>query len=135
MNESWYAAGLRFKCTRCGDCCRGEPGYVWVNFDETERMAALLGMPFREFEASFLRRVGRRISLIEKDNGDCVFWENGIGCRVYNVRPVQCRHFPFWLQNIESPEAWERACRRCLGMGHGKLYSADEIERLAREAQ
>ena len=135
MSESWYAAGLRFECTGCGDCCRGEPGFVWVSFDEAERMAAHLGMGFREFEASFLRRVGRRMSLIEKDNGDCVFWESGVGCKVYRVRPVQCRNFPFWLPNIESQEAWRRARLRCPGMGHGRLYGADEIERLARESQ
>ena len=30
----WYAAGLRFFCTQCGDCCSGAPGFVWVNEEE-----------------------------------------------------------------------------------------------------
>ena len=28
--EPWYRDGLRFECTRCGACCTGAPGYVWV---------------------------------------------------------------------------------------------------------
>ena len=29
----WYRDGLRFTCTRCGNCCTGAPGYVWVDAD------------------------------------------------------------------------------------------------------
>ena len=29
-NTPWYADGLPFTCTQCGDCCTGDPGYVWV---------------------------------------------------------------------------------------------------------
>jgi len=25
-----YKDGLRFECQRCGSCCRGEPGVVWM---------------------------------------------------------------------------------------------------------
>ena len=135
MTESWYGEGLRFRCERCGDCCRGEPGFVWVKFDEAQAIAQHLGMSFSEFEQSFLRRVGRRMSLIERDNGDCVFWDGAVGCKVYQVRPVQCRNFPFWWVNLESEEAWRAASRRCRGMDHGRLYSAEEIERLAGEVE
>src|SRR5207248_8895996 len=30
----WYQDGLAFTCTRCGKCCTGEPGFVWVTDDE-----------------------------------------------------------------------------------------------------
>jgi hypothetical protein len=36
----WYKDGLRFTCTGCGDCCTGAPGYVWVNKEEIEALAA-----------------------------------------------------------------------------------------------
>ena len=25
----WYADGLSFECTMCGNCCTGPPGAVW----------------------------------------------------------------------------------------------------------
>ena len=27
---TWYADGLRFTCTQCGNCCTGQPGFVWI---------------------------------------------------------------------------------------------------------
>ena len=42
-DEPWYKDGLKFKCTQCGDCCTGAPGYVWVNQAEVEGIAAELG--------------------------------------------------------------------------------------------
>ena len=27
--DPFYAEGLRFACTRCSICCRGEPGYAF----------------------------------------------------------------------------------------------------------
>jgi len=49
------------------------------------------------------------------------------GCRVYSVRPAQCRTWPFWEGNLASPEAWEKSTRRCPGMNHGRHYSWQEI--------
>ena len=72
--EPWYKDGLKFECTQCGDCCTGAPGYVWVNKEEIELMAQTVGMEVEEFEANYVRRVGIRKSLIEYDNGDCVFF-------------------------------------------------------------
>ena len=40
--DVWYAGGLRFQCTQCGDCCSGSEGYVWVNQQEIDAMAKTL---------------------------------------------------------------------------------------------
>ena len=32
--QPWYAAGLQFGCTECGNCCAGAPGYVWISTEE-----------------------------------------------------------------------------------------------------
>ena len=47
--NEWYADGLRFKCTQCGNCCTGGPGYVWFDDDEAQAMADQLGIEKREF--------------------------------------------------------------------------------------
>ena len=74
----------------------------------------------------FVREVDQMLSLKEKENGDCIFLKEG-KCSIYDVRPRQCRTYPFWPQNLRSPEAWARACRACEGIGQGRLYNRDEI--------
>jgi Fe-S-cluster containining protein len=123
----WYRDGLAFSCTRCGACCTGAPGYVWVSPEEIERLAEFRGESAQEFSAKFVRRVGQRYSLIEKPGGDCIFWDKSAGCTVYRARPVQCQTWPFWPENVESPEEWERICTVCPGSGQGRLYTVDEI--------
>ena len=129
-DEPWYKDGLRFKCTQCGDCCTGAPGYVWVNQAEIEGIAAELGETDVEaFEAEYVRKIGIRRSLREFPNGDCAFFDTDARkCTVYNARPRQCRTWPFWDSNLKSPEAWAGTCEVCPGSGKGKLYQIEFIE-------
>jgi uncharacterized protein len=132
--EPWYQEGLRFECTGCGDCCSGEPGHVWVDREEIARIAAHLGMGVEQFERRFVRSVGRRKSLVEYPDGDCIFLEPETRrCSVYAVRPVQCRTWPFWTSNLRSPKSWEATCQACPGSGTGTLYSIAEIEQRRRQ--
>ncbi len=124
----WYADGLRFACTRCGACCTGE-GYVWVTPERIARIAGFLGLEPQAFAARYVRRVGDRLSLIEKPNTDCVFWQQDSGCTVYAVRPEQCRSFPFWPEHLESPAAWSELAAECPGIGEGPLHTIGEIRR------
>lgn len=126
MSTEWYRDGLRFRCSGCGHCCTGAPGYVWVRLTEVERLAAHLGLSIDAFGKRYLRRVGRRLSLVERPNGDCVFFDRG--CQVYSARPEQCRSYPFWPEHIASREAWEAEAGECPGIGEGRLYSVEEIE-------
>ncbi len=127
--EIWYEKGLRFTCSECGDCCTGAPGYVWVNKQEIESLAAALEMEIAEFESQYVRRIGIRRSLKEWSNFDCVLLDPDTRkCRAYRVRPRQCRTWPFWDSNLTSPESWERTCEICPGSGQGKLHQLADIE-------
>lgn len=132
MGKAWYQAGLRFECVRCGECCRGEPGYVWVRDPEIVAIARALCLSRAEFLERYCRKVFGDISLIEHPNGDCVFWTPR-GCEIYAVRPVQCRTFPFWREYVRSEAGWAAAARRCPGVGRGTLHSAIDIRRMADE--
>ena len=101
MSQPWYAEGLRFACTRCGNCCTGQSGFVWVNDEEVRAIAEFRGEPVEEVLGLFTRREGARRSLKERANGDCVFWDREAGCTVYSVRPRQCRTWPFWECNTD----------------------------------
>jgi uncharacterized protein len=133
-DEVWYRDGLRFTCTRCGNCCRG-PGYVWVDEDEMTVLARHLEMDIAEFEAVYTRKVGRGRSLRDQGNDDCIFFAEGQGCLVYEARPRQCRTWPFWEQNVDSPHDWKQTQKRCPGSGRGELFSVEEITRRLAETK
>jgi uncharacterized protein len=129
MAEPWYQAGLRFRCTRCGNCCTGEPGHVWVNQEEIETIAQYRGESIALVEGVYTKAERGGRGLREKANGDCVFYDRRAGCTIYPVRPRQCRTWPFWESNVETPEAWQETCRVCPGSGQGELIPAEEITR------
>jgi uncharacterized protein len=122
----FFDAGLRFACTQCGACCTGAPGIVRVTADETEALAAHLGMEPAAFTAQYCRPIAGGLSLREESNGDCVL-RQGPACRVYALRPRQCQTFPFWIGNLRSEEAWASVQNTCPGVGQGRIFHRDEI--------
>ena len=136
--QRWYESGLAFECVKCGHCCEGpEEGYVWVTREDIVAIAKHLGITPDEMRRKYARRVGRRYSLVEKPNRDCVFLAaDGEGrkvCRIYHLRPVQCRTWPFWPSNVRSPEAWLMAGERCPGINRGEPFGADHVQAKADE--
>ncbi len=129
MDTLWYRDGLRFRCTRCGNCCTGEPGYVWVSDEDLAALADYLGEPLEQVRKRYTKSAPRGLSLREKLNGDCVFWNRERGCTVYPARPPQCRTWPFWQSNVATPEDWEATRAVCPGAGQGELFSAEEISK------
>ena len=128
--KPWYHGGLRFRCSQCGDCCTGAPGFVWVNKYEIATLARRLDMDEEEFERRYVKKVGIRKSLEEFANGDCVFFDSETRkCTVYEDRPRQCRTWPFWDSNLRSPATWQETCEVCPGSGQGKLYQLEAIEK------
>ena len=141
-DQPFYAAGLRFSCKRCSSCCRHESGFVYLSENDLSRLARELKMEYTAFIQTWCRwvpfdrgaeRGAERLSLKEKSNFDCIFWNDG--CKVYGARPLQCRAFPFWDNVVCSPQAWEAAGRACPGMNKGELRAREEIERFLRQME
>lgn len=128
MSERWYKDGLRFECTQCGNCCTGGPGTVRVTDTEITELARFLGLSRKDFVSIYTRPVKGYISLKERQNYDCVFFEKESGCQVYPHRPKQCRTFPFWRAVVSSPARWDLEARYCPGINTGALHDAEFIE-------
>jgi uncharacterized protein len=152
--EPWYADGLSFTCTQCGNCCTGGPGVVWISREEIVRLADLLGITPEQTVERYCHKIDGRFSLTESRNArgeyDCVFLheettkKNARGadghdqeivhtrrtCTAYAARPLQCRTWPFWNENLASQAIWNRSSKRCPGMNQGKKYSLDRITKL-----
>ena len=86
-----------FQCRRCGNCCRW-PGHVHVNDREIDAIAAMLGMTPELFIEKYTRLTEDRrgLSLIENEQGHCIFLENTepASFRIDENKPQQCRDFP-----------------------------------------
>lgn len=131
QDKPWYADGLAFKCTGCGKCCTGSPGYVWVTENEIIAIAEYLNISIQDFSDNYLRLVGDRFSLRESvQTYDCLFLKDN-KCSIYEKRPNQCRTYPWWAQNLRSRNDWEKARITCEGINHpdAELISQEEIEK------
>ncbi|MCL2277022.1 MAG: YkgJ family cysteine cluster protein [Treponema sp.] len=127
----FYSSGLKFSCKRCSSCCRHESGYVYLSENDLINLQKAVKTDRKTFIDSYCRWVygwdGEKVlSLKEKNNKDCVLWENG--CTVYNYRPLQCVTFPFWENIVASKESWEIAAGGCPGMNSGELHSESSIK-------
>jgi len=102
-------------CKTCGGkCCRGQQGYVWVSPKEIGKMAETMQMDAAIFAKKYLSRVDGRFSLREHViNGEhfcCFFDLIDCRCKLYAVRPEQCRTYPFWNEFKKAPERISLEC-------------------------
>jgi len=99
-------------CKTCeGNCCIGDSGYIWVTPNDIKNISAFLKIDEGIFKEKFLIKVGYRYSLKEKPHKSgfaCIFFENG--CKIYPVRPNQCRTFPFWDYYKDKIDELKKEC-------------------------
>ncbi len=114
----WFEQGLRFKCTGCGKCCTGSPGYVFLSQQDLAQLSHHFNLLPEQFLRKYARLVDGQYALLERPhNYDCVFLENN-QCTVYESRPIQCHTFPWWIHHLRKSEDWEEAALRCEGINH-----------------
>ena len=109
-------------------------------------MAAHLGLDYPEFLVRHTRVIDghRSLNEIDTEHGfDCVFLDRDTVpgkaiCGLYEVRPVQCRTWPFWPEVLRNERAWNRMKKNtpCPGMGKGQLFTVESIvERLVEQRE
>ena len=103
-------------CETCeGNCCIGESGHIWVSVQKIPEMAAFLNIDEESFIKHYLEKVGYRFSIKEKvvvkGEYDCIFFDREKKrCKIYPVRPIQCRTFPFWEYFKDHEEELKEEC-------------------------
>ncbi|MEY3395174.1 MAG: hypothetical protein RL346_1410 [Verrucomicrobiota bacterium] len=98
--------GVNYVCQRCNACCKW-PGDVRIEDRDVVAISEFLKIPQEEFLEKYTRlRMNRQgLSLLEKENHECVMLENG-GCRIHPVKPAQCAGFP----NKWNFPGWHDVC-------------------------
>ncbi len=98
---------VHYVCQRCTACCKW-PGDVRIEEAEVAPIARFLALSDQDFIARFTRLRSNRqgLSLIEKDNHECILLE-GDACRIHPVKPGQCESFP----NTWNFPGWRQLCQ------------------------
>ncbi len=119
---------IDFECQRCSNCCRKEPGAVFLTEEDLNSICKLLQITQIEFIKKYCRGLYKNdkfvLSLLEKINYDCIFWDNG--CLIYEARPVQCRTYPYWPFLLESKKSWLEESNRCKGINKKSNMTTDQ---------
>ncbi|MCF0238710.1 MAG: YkgJ family cysteine cluster protein, partial [Sphaerochaetaceae bacterium] len=110
----------------------------FLSEEDISKMATALNLDRQSFITTYCRYVEmgamKMISLIEKDNYDCIFLTEK-GCKVYESRPRQCETYPFWSHVLESEETWNEEAKHCPGINKGRKYTKREIEKKLKNRQ
>lgn len=104
-----------YACKNCGGkCCTGESGYIWIKPEEIVKLASYFGITFDEFVRGFTIKFGVKFSLKERvyeDGFCCIFFDtNSKKCQIYDLRPLQCKTFPFWDYYKDKVEELKSQC-------------------------
>lgn len=134
MSKKWYADGIQFSCQGSGRCCvsHGEYGSVYVTAKDRKKIADFLGVSAREFTANQCEKIDGVFRIKDGPHSACQFLKDK-RCSIYEVRPTQCKTWPFWPETM-SPKAWNRdVVKFCPGVGKGKIWTQEEIDQNVAE--
>jgi Fe-S-cluster containining protein len=128
----FYKSGLRFECTQCGECCRLPGGKIIVTYKDLKQIANYLDLNNEELLKKFCTTNRNNIFLKDSDKNYCIFLEDN-HCRIYEVRPLQCRTFPFWPENLKSKYRWKLVKLYCSGIDQGPIFSYEKIQEISKK--
>ena len=124
----WEKEPLRFECQPdCFKCCT-KPGVVYFDKASIENASKILRISSELFRKEFLQwDDGHWVH--EVANGDPCAFLVPEGCSIHNGKPIQCRSYPFWKENMTSKSMWSLVGAFCPGIGFGSHVAITTIRK------
>ena len=132
MDTKFFKKGINFKCQGSSNCCvsRGSYGDVYRSKKDLIKIAKYLNVSIKLFKKKYCEFSDGYLHLKETNaNGDCQFLENK-KCSIYTARPIQCRTWPFWKENMNAKKWNKELIYFCPGIGKGNLISSSMIQKI-----
>jgi Fe-S-cluster containining protein len=111
--------GVAFRCQpNCGRCCDQPGGIVYLSPDDAERLSEHAGLDVEAWLERDTRKTfdGRYVLKSREEDGVCIHLNEQKQCSIYEVRPQQCKAFPWWGENLATPAAWGTTKTACPGI-------------------
>lgn len=115
-----FPEDVRFVCEKCGRCCGDTEDtvrHVLLLKTEAEKISNQTSKDIQEF-AEEVYGFEPYIYEMKKTEGKCLFLENN-RCKIYNLRPIICRFYPFELKNRGNDKYSFLFTTKCKGIGKG----------------
>ena len=119
MRGAWWAEGVRFTCQPdCGRCCDEPGGIVYLSRNDVERLAQHANLTVPEYLKKDCTTTldGRYVLRSNQSDGICIYLDENEQCTIYEVRPQQCKAFPWWAENLRSQRSWKQVKASCPGL-------------------
>ena len=130
MDKEIFKKGINFKCQGSSNCCvsRGSYGYVYLSKKDLINIAKYLNVSINLFKKKYCEYSDGYLHLKEINiNGNCQFLENK-KCSIYTARPIQCRTWPFWKENMNFKKWNKEIINFCPGIGKGAIINFSKIK-------
>ncbi|MGD9366339.1 MAG: YkgJ family cysteine cluster protein [Desulfobacteraceae bacterium] len=102
-----------FKCTQCGDCCKGYGG-TYLTETDFAAIAKHLGISIPAFKERYCVPSGNRLVLAQRADGFCIFWDKI--CTIHAIKPEMCRKWPFIDSLLTDIGNWKIMASVCPGI-------------------
>jgi len=102
-----------FKCTNCGDCCKGYGG-TFVTEKDIEDIADYIKADTEQFVKEYCQMSGEKPVLAQGKDGYCIFWDEL--CKIHPVKPRMCRQWPCLKSVLVDVANWHIMGAFCPGI-------------------
>ena len=119
MKPPWWMSGVKFSCqSGCGKCCDQPGGIVYLSIKDAERISKHSGLSVDDWLERDARKTydGRFVLKSREEDGICIHLNENQQCSIYEVRPQQCKAFPWWGENLASDRSWSQVKELCPGI-------------------
>jgi Fe-S-cluster containining protein len=132
-----YPDTVRFRCTKCGICCgdtKEKTRHILLLETEAEQIAKTTSQTTSKFAVKIEDSTPYKYKMKKSENGKCVFLENNC-CRIYSLRPLICRFYPFELKGSNSGKYQFLFTEECPGIRKGPMLSEGYFRKMFRLAR